>query len=58
MKLGEVVVQLHQVSSKLDEKQKVFIIDHLTEVLSVKVPLRSCYVVGEFGLSKLTANWR
>ena len=37
MKLGEVVVQMatttsHELSSKLDEKQKVFIIDHLTEV--------------------------
>ena len=48
MKLGEVVVhmgttiQLHQDSSKSDEKQKVFIIDHLMEVSSVKVPLRSC----------------
>ena len=30
------------------KNKKVFIIDCLTEVLSVKVPLRSCYVVGEF----------
>ena len=43
MKLGEVVVlQFHQVSSKLDEKQKVLLIAHLTDVLSVKVPLMSC----------------
>ena len=47
MKLGEVVVrmgwvlQFHQVSSKSDEK-KVLIIDCLTEVSSVQVPLRSC----------------
>ena len=28
------------------------VVDHLTEVSSIKVPLRSCYMVGEFGLSK------
>ena len=56
MKLGEVVVPMgyynftmfHQNRMK---NKKVFFIDHVMEVLSVKVPLRSCKVVGEFGLS-------
>ena len=49
MKLGEVVLQFQQVSSNSDKKQKSFIkIAHLTDVLSVKVPLRSCYGVAEF----------
>ena len=33
------------------KNKNFFIIDHLTEVLPIKVPLRSCSVVGEFGLS-------
>ena len=35
------------------KNKKVFIKDCLTEVSSIEVPLRFCYVVGEFGL-KLT----
>ena len=45
MKLGEVVVYpyvLNQVSSKMHDKQKVLLIAGLTDVLPVKVPLRSC----------------
>ena len=41
MKLGEVVIpKFHQ--NQMKKQKKVLIIDHLTEVLSVKVPLRSC----------------
>ena len=40
--ISVVVLQLHQVSSKTDKNKKVLIIDYLIEVLSVKVPLRSC----------------
>ena len=30
------------------KNKNVFIIEHLMEVSSIKVPLRSCYVVGVF----------
>ena len=47
MKLGKVVVHMGTATSpKFHHNQmknkKVFIIDHLTEVSSVEVPLRSC----------------
>ena len=34
------------------KNKKVLIIDHLMEVSSIKVPLKSYEVVGEFGLSQ------
>ena len=34
---------------KIRWKTKKIIIDHLTEVSSIKFPLRSCWMVGEFG---------
>ena len=37
--MGTLVLQLHQVSTKLDQTKKVFICDRLTEVSYVKVPL-------------------
>ena len=52
LKLGDVVVPMCTttspsfVSTKLDKTQKKFICAHLTEVLSIKVPLST----GEFGL--------
>ena len=56
MKLGEVVV--HKFHENRMKNKKIFIIDRLMEVSSIKVPLRSCYVVGEFGHSpiELTLN--
>ena len=59
MKLGEIVVHMDNYNfTKFHQDQmknkKVLITDPLMEVSSVKVPLRSCSVVGEFsrGLKK------
>ena len=35
------------------KNKKVLLIAHLTDVSSVKLPLRSCYGVSEFGLCDL-----
>ena len=61
MKLGEIIVHMDNYNfTKCQQNQmkdkKVLLIANLTDVSSVKVPLRSCKGAGEFGLCLLGEN--